>query len=366
VTSVRERIARALATEKSGVTRVALAPAAALYGLVSRLRATAYARGLLHGRRLSTPVLSVGNLTLGGTGKTPLVVALARALGEDGLRVAILTRGYRRTSRDRDVLLSEAGELPPQAVARGGDEPALMARELPGVPIVVASDRAAAGAWAERELAPDVFVLDDGFQHLRLARDLDVLVVDATDPFGGGAAPPLGRLREPAAAAARAGVVVVTRSGRSGDLQALDSSLRALVAPSTPILHVDHTIASYRPLGGGPHIAARDFAGRRVGVLTAIGNPAVFLDDLGRAGLSIVSESLCADHHDFARSDFASASDASRAAGADALVTTEKDAVKLERLDPPPLPVYVARIRPTGELEALFDAARRVARRERK
>lgn len=353
MTGLRSWFARSLGGERSRAARLVLAPASKLYEMAALVRAEAYATGYFKARRLDRPVISVGNITLGGTGKTPLVAALAAYLRDQNLEVVVLTRGYGRRRKGREVLRSEAGEMPVDAFERGGDEPALLARELPGVNIVVDADRYAAGAWAEREIDPDVFLLDDGFQHLRLARDLDILVVDATDPFGGLHLPPLGRLREPLQGMCRADAVVVTRSDRSFDGALVERVIRGTCGEEVPVFYAYHDLTELRPLAGGQGRAPYSLRGQRVGVLTAIGNPAVLLEDLANAGIEVVSESLFADHHDFEQPDVDRAVARARDAGATAIVTTEKDAVKLERLDSGALPVLVARIQFRSDHEAL-------------
>jgi tetraacyldisaccharide 4'-kinase len=350
---LRAWAARALAGERRGAARALLAPAAKLYELAALVRAEAYATGYLSTRRLARPVISVGNLTLGGTGKTPLVAALAAYLRDQHYEVVVLTRGYGRKRAGREVLRWEAGAAPPDAYERGGDEPALLARELPGVTVVVDPDRHGAGAWAERELDPDVFLLDDGFQHLRLARDLNLLVVDATDPFGGLRSPPLGRLREPLQGLRRADAVVVTRADRPFDEALVERVVRG-IGGEVPVFYAYHDLVALRPLAGGQERAPYALRGRRVGVITAVGNPRVFVEDLENAGVDVVSESLSPDHHDFRQSDVDAAVAAARRAGAEALVTTEKDAVKLERLDLSAAAVYAARIRFRSDQEALI------------
>jgi tetraacyldisaccharide 4'-kinase len=341
----RSRLRDAVAAKKEGaVAKALLAPFSALYGFGARLRAAAYETGYLRARRLSTPVVSVGNLTFGGTGKTPLVQSLAAFLRDEGYDVAILTRGYGRRSKARELLRSEAGELPPDAYARGGDEPALLARELPGVAVVVDRDRYESGRWAERELGPDVFLLDDGFQHLQLSRDLNILVVDATDPFGGLHTPPLGRLREPIQGAKRADAVVVTRADRPFDDELVRRVVGRACGVATPIYYAWHDIVGLRRLGGSAQTEVGSLRGQRVVVLTGLGNPSVLLDDLERAGIEIVATRLHADHHDFTRADIARAVEAAGRARAQAILVTEKDAIKLEPLCEVAIPFYAVRI----------------------
>jgi tetraacyldisaccharide 4'-kinase len=308
-------------------------------------RTVAYENGYLRSRRLDRPVISVGNVTLGGTGKTPIVAMLAEYLRDQHYNVVVLTRGYGRRSRGREVLRSEAGELPSDGVARGGDEPALLAREVPGVSIVVDADRHAAGIWATRELDADVFLLDDGFQHLRLARDLNLVAVDATDPFGGNRMPPVGRLREPLRGLRRADAVLVTRADRAFDEPLIRRVVARICGDEVPLFFASHDLTGLRPLGGGEERALDSFRSRPVGVLTAIGNPGVLLADLASAGIEVVAERLHPDHYDYTQTDVDAAVTAAREAGATALLTTEKDAVKLEPLDLSAMPVFAVRIR---------------------
>jgi tetraacyldisaccharide 4'-kinase len=327
----------------------------------------AYDRGILSTRWLGRPVISVGNLTYGGTGKTPLVAALTAFLRDEGLRVVILTRGYGRKRTGREVLRSQTGELPPDAYERGGDEPALLARELPGVTVVVDADRYAAASWAERALDPDVFVLDDGFQHLRLGRDLDILVVDATDPFGGAELLPLGRLREPTSAIKRADAIVVTRADRPFDRGAVERVLREHAREDVPVLYMDHELVEIRPLRSGASLVPSNLRGYPVGVITAIGNPRVLLDDLHRAALTVVSESIWPDHHDFSQPELDDAVRKAHAEGASVILTTEKDAIKLERLATEDHRIYVVRIGiRADDLADLQRLSRDIAARGRK
>ena len=182
-----------------------LSPIAALYGAVVRLRGWGYAAGVFRVARLQSPVISVGNLTMGGTGKTPTTIALGKRLLDSGHRVAILSRGYKGEHSGGPLLVSD-GQCIHTTAKEAGDEALVIARNLPRALVAVARKRAQAGAWLEKHFGVDVHLLDDGFQHLQLHRDLNLLVVDATNPFGGGL-PPRGRLREPLDAIRRADAV---------------------------------------------------------------------------------------------------------------------------------------------------------------
>src|SRR5215208_3969363 len=200
---------------------LALAPLGIIYGAVARARARLYRSGFLKAERAGVPVVSVGNLTAGGTGKTPLVEWAARALAREGLRACVLTRGYGRADESRRVVASDGARVLAE-VAECGDEPRLLAERLLGAAAVVCDrDRVAAARWARAELGAEVFVLDDGFQHLRLARDLDIVTLDATAPWGGGHMLPRGRLREPVSGLARADCVVITRAEQARDIEGL-------------------------------------------------------------------------------------------------------------------------------------------------
>jgi tetraacyldisaccharide 4'-kinase len=315
-----------------------------IYERMVRLRIALYRVGWLKTRRLQRPVISVGNITFGGTGKTPLVETIASALGGEGYRVAILTRGYGRRGKGRVVVRSSGDLDSNDTLTAGGDEPTLLARRVPGAVVIVDEDRFEAGRWAEAEIDPDVFVLDDGFQHLRLARDLNLLVVDATNPFGGIEMAPFGTLREPIDAMRRADAVVVTRASRPYDDALVRRRIRDVCGEEIPILYVDHEVRGFVPLGGGRALGVDSFRDRAVGVIAALGNPSVLLDDLSRVGARVVSSSLFTDHHDYTQGDLDGAIASARAAGAEAVLTTEKDAVKLERLSIPSMPVLVVDI----------------------
>ncbi|MBI2222860.1 MAG: tetraacyldisaccharide 4'-kinase [Acidobacteria bacterium] len=283
-------------------------------------------------RRLERPVISIGNLSMGGTGKTPLVAHVARLLLAAGHRPAILSRGYARPRVLEGVVVVSDGTRALAPYATAGDEPLMLARQVPGCAVVVAPDRYVAGALAERRLGCTVHVLDDGFQHLSLARALDIVIVSGRDMRD--RVLPFGRLREPLDALAAADALVA----QAGD--EVDPGGR-------PLFRMMRRVAERRD---EPALA---FAG--------IGRPAAFFQALEEAGWTVVARVEFADHHSYSARDLERlARDATRA-GARILVTTEKDAVRLETLPPPALPLVAAplevSVEPAAEFAAMLHAA---------
>ena len=285
-------------------------------------RARRYAEGRIASERLPRPVVSVGNLTMGGTGKTPFVLLLAGRFLAEGRRPAILSRGYGR--RSRDVVVVSSGEGPRVAPDEGGDEPVLLARRLPGSIVVVAPRRSDA-ARAALAFSPDVFLLDDGFQHLAVQRDANLLLVDVRDPFGGGY-PPFGRRREPVSAAGRADAVVWTHREAGPPPE----SARAAIAqanPTAPEFHVRFFPEGFFEVAGaGAAVPAP--AGAIVAVC-GIARPESFRETLRDLGLTPAAFLEFPDHRSYDAADLERIGRAAKSAGATAIVTTEKDAVKL-------------------------------------
>jgi len=320
---------------------------AKLYEFAVRLRVAAYETNYLKPKRLDATVISVGNLTLGGTGKTPMVEYIARYLKSEDHSVSILTRGYARETSGIQVLNDpQKGIESPDNLSyrESGDEPLMLARSLSEIPIVVNKNRYEAGLWAQKAFRSDTVVLDDAYQHLALERDLNILLIDATDPFGDFEMPPFGRLREPLYGIKRADAVIVTRADRPFDHAQTLGIIRYFCGDKTPVMYFYSTIIQLRHLGTGESYDIRDFAGWNVAVACGVANPRAFADDILQVGINIVSESFFADHHAFLQKDLDQITTAARDAGADAIVTTEKDAVRLEGLKHGDIPTYAARI----------------------
>lgn len=295
-----------------------------LYARLLEARARRYAAGLATTHRLPHPVISVGNLTLGGTGKTPLVAHLARRLRFEGKRPAILTRGYGR--RSRGVVVVSEGNGPLVTAEVGGDEPVALALRLPGVVIVAAERRVEAARAAERYGA-DLFLLDDGYQHLAVERDANLLLLDARDPFGGGRFPPRGRLREPLSALSRADAFVFTRVGPGAPAAEALGVLRRW-NPAAPVFTARLKASGLHDESGAP-IDGPTLTDRRFIAVCGVAQPASFGASLAELDLA-PEETLCfRDHHRYNARDIARIHRTAEATGASWLLTTEKDAVKL-------------------------------------
>ncbi|HLW79079.1 MAG TPA: tetraacyldisaccharide 4'-kinase [Terriglobia bacterium] len=299
-------------------------PLAACFGWGVALRAAAYRRGWLATRRLGRPVVSVGNLSVGGTGKTPLVEWLARTLAGRGLKPGILTRGYGRRRGDALIAIAPgAGRAPdPRAV---GDEPAWLARTLADVPIVVGADRYRAGRMAEDRFHVGVHLLDDGFQHLGLERQADIVALDATQNLEDQALLPAGRLREPMSALARAHFIVLTRT-ELADPAPLEARVRQ-INPRAGIFRSRTKLCRLVDAQTGEAHAPGAWRGQPVHACCGIGNPQAFAGDLASWGLQVTGRSVFGDHHVYGAAEIEGLGARAREAGARALVVTEKDAI---------------------------------------
>lgn len=297
-----------------------------LYGRIALTRRAWYDRPGAR-RRLGRPVISVGNLRVGGTGKTPLVAAIAAWLVAAGERPAILSRGYARTVTRREPTVVSDGTRVLADVAHAGDEPLMLARAVPGARVVVCAERYAAGVVAETALGATVHVLDDGFQHLPLARDLDI-VVTAAGTLATDAVLPKGRLREPVSALARAGMLVVV--GATDDEAAAEARTYGVACGLGATRRLGAPVA----VEGG--VPARD---RAVVAMAGIGQPAQFVEALTADGWTVAETCAYPDHHWYSPADLATVARRVAATGAWGVATTDKDAVRLEPLGPLPVPV---------------------------
>jgi tetraacyldisaccharide 4'-kinase len=291
-----------------------------LYGAGHRLRESWYRQ---RAGKLPRPVVSLGNLHWGGTGKTPLVAAVAAHLRDRGLAVCILSRGY--ASQGEGVRVVSTGDGPLLGPKLAGDEPVLLAGELPGVAVVVGARRFEAGLQALRRLPspPDLFLLDDAFSHLAVRRDLDLVALPAADPFGGGRLFPSGRLREPLAAMARAQAGLLTGADSVEQAREVGEALRPY-GFSGPVFASFTRPDPPRGLGGA---VVRQ--GARVLLVSAIARPERFTDVARELGFEITGELRFPDHHPYPEESLARIAEAFRTSGAETVLTTAKDRVKL-------------------------------------
>jgi len=332
-----------------------LLPFSAVFRLGVGLRHAAYRRGWLKTHHLPKPVVSVGNLTVGGTGKTPLVALVAKFLLSQGWQPGILTRGYGRKGKGEMIVLPPGSRPRPEEV---GDEPALLALELPQVPLVVCRSRARGGRQAEEQFGVDVHILDDGFQHLALARTVDLVALDATQPLSNWHLLPAGRQREPAGALARAQMVVLTRTEAAtpAAIAALEHLIRRL-QPAARIFRSSVELVGWTDGLSGAALPPAGPAGRKAAAFCALGNARAFFSDLRRWGFDLVEEKTFPDHHYYNQAELERLAAEGRKRGAEVLLTSAKDAVKLSALLPLALPVMAAKIEIAVEPRAEFEAA---------
>ena len=317
-----------------------------VYTAIVSLRNTCYTRGIFQARRLPCTVISVGNIVAGGTGKTPAVIAIAKQLQADGVRVAILLRGYKRQSREKITVVTD-GEKRFCTAAESGDEADMMARLLPGIPIIVGRHRYAAGQLAITRFKSEVLLLDDGFQHRQLHRDVDIVTIDATRPFDTGQLLPAGTLREPVTALRRADMLLLTRTDSIGrrDISVptpeTSETGRALLreelsklAPNIPILESVHRPTHlYRLHASGDleQLPLNWLSGKRLLAVCGIGNPNAFVTTLNHYAPKTVEPLAFPDHHAYTEADCQRIQQKMTQTGAICIVTTQKDEQKLAR-----------------------------------
>jgi tetraacyldisaccharide 4'-kinase len=323
------------------------------YGVVSAV--VQWVRSL-EPARLGVPVISVGNLVVGGTGKTPLTIFLARRLAKRGRNVAIVSRGYGRLSRE--VVVVSDGGRPLVGWEEAGDEPVLAAMVTRGVSVVVGSDRTRAARYAVDKLGADAILVDDGFQHVKLHRALDVLTVDASRPVGNGHLIPGGTLREHPLGVGRADVIVVTRC-RDGT-RTIERTIVPLV-PEASLVATRMRPAEFWDVGTGDAVQLSELKSGGCLALSSIADPWDFERTLEELGVEVSAALAFPDHHRYTELDHALVIDELRASGARAIVTTEKDAVRLSAWRPPvpliALGIEVEITEGAAELDRALDAA---------
>jgi tetraacyldisaccharide 4'-kinase len=336
-----------------------------LFSGIVQARLWLYRKRILHDQHLGCLVVVVGNLTVGGTGKTPVVEKFARSLAERGRKVAILSRGYKSKSpplwRRWWTALSHGSEPPPKIVSDGqrvlldseeaGDEPYMLARNLPGVIVLVDKNRVKAGTYAIKKFGCDTLVLDDGFQYLPLTGRLNLLLVDKTNPFGNGHLLPRGVLREPIKHLKRASYVFLTKSSGQRDLE-LEELIHAH-NPDVDIIECAHRPQYLQRVGVDERQPLSYMKGRRAGAFCGIAAPESFEKFLRDAGTNLALTRRFLDHYRFTGEDLEEIFAQALEARVDCVITTEKDAVRLPDDFIPPLPLYYLRL----EIEIIRGAA---------
>ena len=315
------------------------------------IRYLLYRVGLLRRYPLGTQVISIGNVTAGGTGKTPVTEIFARTLAAEGRRVAILSRGYRRREApwwqrlftqviEKPLVVSDGRRvlLDP---ATGGDEPYMLASNLPGVAVVVDRNRVKAGRYAVNRLGCDTLILDDGFQYQKLKHSVEVVLVDSTNPFGNGNLLPRGVLREPVRNLKRADIIFLTKC--RGDVTEVKREIRRFNR-TAEIVECNHAPKVLKDVWSREEFPLAWLGGKTVCTLSAIASPRGFEDSLRRLGAKVVWCERYADHHRYDASEVLYALNRTADIGADALVTTEKDAVRFPRLETSPVRCLYLRI----------------------
>lgn len=298
-----------------------------LYGIAIRFRLLAYREGLFKERSLPGFVVSIGNITCGGTGKTPATLMLAKWASDEGYRVAILSRGHGGKYRSKVHEVSDGKNIKSDSLL-SGDEPLLLARELKGIPVILSKKRYLAGMYAHRKHGTNFFILDDGFQHLELKRDLDLVLIDAGSPFGNCRVLPAGPLREPVDQLQRADAFVITRAG-DGDAAKRTSKILEERFPSIPTFSADHRpvklIFPHQNEDQSPFF----LKDKRILAFAGIAYPEAFRETLSKLGADPVYFKSFRDHYRFKREEIEDLILKAEKAGADYILTTEKDWMRI-------------------------------------
>ena len=324
---------------------------------IAQTRLWMYRQRILRYSALGCQVISVGNLTVGGTGKTPVVEVLSRSLRDSGRKVAILSRGYKKKklpfkTRLINKLTFKTATVPPRVVSDGsgplldsqmsGDEPYMLASNLPGVAVLVDKDRVKSGQFAIRTFGCDTLILDDGFQYQALKHRLDIVLVDRTNPFGNGRTLPRGILREPIRNIKRAGFIFITKSNGDG-AEELKKKLRQL-NPTAKISECRHRPKFLCDVDTREELPLKKLQGMRIVALSGIAVPKGFESELERQGAEVLHHSTYADHHRYSEAEIQDLIQKAVDMNADAIVTTEKDAVRLPKMENIPITVYFMRV----------------------
>lgn len=309
------------------IAKTLLLPSSFVYGGIGFVRLKAYAQGMMERVKTDVPVVSIGNLSVGGTGKTPVTIDITRKLIEAGHRVAILSRGYKRKSTAPYTVVSDGGRIL-STCAEAGDEPYMIAQAVPQAIMISGKNRSSTSAIACNEFKCDVIVLDDGFQHLKLRRDADVVLLDYSETLDD-ALVPAGRLREPFSALGRATHIVISKVPHYPDPERIRrfQNLAAKYAPGAQLSMCRFKPASLRTADGNTQ---SEIVGKRVVAFCGIARPNAFVDSIKQIGAEVVSLNAFPDHHWFSQSELTETEHDRVVLNADYIITTEKDIVRLD------------------------------------
>ncbi len=326
------------------------------YGVVQRLRATCYRLQLFPSRALPCKVISIGNITVGGTGKTPMTIHVAEEIKRAGFKVVIVSRGYKGGAEKHGGIVSDGRTLYMDA-EMAGDEPYMIACRLKSVPVVVGKNRFAAGMLAISKFQPDVIVLDDAFQHLKLKRDLDLVLLDCIRPFGNSHFLPRGLLREPVSALARSAACILTRCRADTDEAAMSSKagIQALV-PGVPVFSSSHVPYWYvvqkgtlHSLEAVPEVFSTNVSDQikrhKVFCFSGLARNDDFQHTAKNLGFKVTGFLEFSDHHPYTEKDLVTILDRAKSTGAERLITTEKDHARIAFKEPLPIELIVVGVK---------------------
>ncbi len=308
------------------------------YGFSHRLRLNLYKIGILKIKELPVPVISIGNITVGGTGKTPTVIMIAELIKETGKNAAVLSRGYKGKAKEEINVVSDGNKILMKPL-ESGDEPYMTALRLKGVPVITGADRYKTGMYAVEKFGAEVLLLDDGYQHVQLNRDLNILLLDSGSPFGNGYLLPRGTLREPVSYLNRADIIILKGQGARGKGQELNSLTRGI-----PICKSYHINDGFFDMNNNKTISLDAAKGKRGFAFCGIASPESFKNSLKDAGIDIKGFVPFDDHYQFTKEDIVDLINKARETGSEILVTTEKDAVRLKEFEPIPFSVWILKI----------------------
>lgn len=313
-------------------------PLAMAYSGGVTVRRKLYSSKLRPTRKLPCRVLSVGNLTMGGSGKTPAVISIAGTLAGNGVKTAVISRGYKGEYTSRAAIVSD-GESIFMGPREAGDEPCMIAETLPSVPVIVGRDRYSAGMLAWEEFGVRAVVLDDGYQQLGLVKDLNILVVNSKSTRGELRLFPLGALREPLSQVSRADVILYTKCDGAGEPPLLPAT-----GVEKPVFYSRYRTKGLRKIGDRSLIPPGNATGKRILAFCGIADPASFLSSLKEMGLAIADFITYPDHYRYTPADLAELTNKSNTAGAEMIITTEKDAVKIREYLPENHPFWAMNV----------------------